>query len=60
MNTAQQSSNSSGKVAFNPSIFFPGVSSFKALANEATIFQIIFLSTTHLFRCILFYFSARQ
>jgi len=34
--------------------FFPGISSFKALANEVTIFQNIFLSTTHLFHCILF------
>ena len=36
--TAQQSGNSSGKVAFNPSVFFPGVSSLKALANELNIF----------------------
>jgi len=35
--TAQQSGNTSGKVAFNPSIFFPGVSLFKALANEVKL-----------------------
>jgi len=52
--TAQQSGNSSGKFAFNPSIFFPGISSFKALVNEVTIFENIFLATTHLFHCILF------
>jgi len=52
--TTQQSGNTSGKVAFNPSTFFPGVSSFEALANEATIFQNIFLCATHLFHCIIF------
>jgi len=52
--TAQQSGNTSGKVAFSPSTFFPGVSSFEALANEVTIFQNIFLRATHLFHCILF------
>jgi len=35
--TPQQSGNTSGKVAFNPSIFFPGVSLFKALANEVKL-----------------------
>jgi len=49
--TAQQSGNSSGKFAVN---FFPGISSFEAFANEVTVFLIIFLSTTHLFPCILF------
>jgi len=52
--TAQQSGNTSGKVAFNPSTFFPGVSSFEALANEVTIFQNIFLCATHRFHCIFF------
>jgi len=52
--TAQQSGNTSGKVAFNPSIFFPGVSLFKALANEVKLKKNIFLSTPHLFHCILF------
>jgi len=33
--TAQQSGNSSGNVAFNTLIFFPGVLSFKALADIA-------------------------
>jgi len=34
--------------------FFPDVSSFKALANEVTFFENIFISTTHLFHYILF------
>jgi len=34
--TAQKNGNSS--VAFNPLMFFPGIPSFKALANEVTIF----------------------
>jgi len=52
--TAQQSGNTSGKVAFNLSTFFPGVSSFEALANEVTIVQNMFLCATHLLHCILF------
>ena len=34
--TAQQSGNSTGKVAFNHSIFYQDVSSFISLANEVT------------------------
>jgi len=34
--TAQQSGNSTGKVAFHHWIFCQGVSSFKSLANEVT------------------------
>jgi len=52
--TAQQRGNTSGKVVFNPSTFFPGVSSFEALVIEVTIFQSIFLCATYLFHCILF------
>jgi len=32
--TAQQSGNSTGKVAFHHWIYYQGVSSFKSLANE--------------------------
>jgi len=51
---AQQSGNSTGKVAFHHSIFCQGLSSFISFANEITNFQSFLLSTTYLFHYILF------